>query len=231
MRSRFYLAPEPKVLKPEDVALYLGKRGTKKSRRAKELAERCMSSGQRVLALDPHDEWSVHGQESDQVVLGPLRTRYEAWEVLGELSLLEDPELCAAIVPGSRDPEEWAQSFVPIIDMALDVGDVTLFLEEMGTWGQYCVKQLNALALNSRHSRVAVVGISQRAYLISPTFRSQATHINSGLQTEPRDLAALEEVAGKDFAEAVRQLERGKWCHWRDDTGAPRPSPSRKQKP
>lgn len=229
--SPYFMAKPPEVLTPVDIYLGLGKRGSQKSNRAKALAERSMKAGQRVLAVDPHDEWSQKGRPSDQVKLGPLRQRYEAWELLTDLSLLEDPDLCAAAVPGSRDPEQWAKVFVPIMEMVQDVGDITLVLEEMGSWGLYCVNQLNALALNSRHSRVAVIGVAQRAFNVSLTFRSQATHINSGLQTEPADLKALEEVAGKDFAEAVRQLERGQWCHWRDDMGGSRPSPTRKKKP
>ncbi len=232
MSCDYFMAKPPKVLKPHDVALFLGKRGTLKSTRAKELAERCMAAGQRIIALDPHDEWSQLGRASDQVVLGPLTQRLETWEVACDLSLLEDPELCAAIVPASRDPEAWAQNFATVLEMALDVGDMTIFLEEQATWGEYCKKALDALALNSRHSRVALCGIGQRAYRVSLTFRSQATHINSGLQTEPADLDALAEVAGADFAEAVRQLERGQWCHWRDDMGGPvRPHTPRKKKP
>ncbi len=228
----YFMAPQPQVLESHDVALYLGKRNTRKSTRAKALAERCMGAGKRVVALDPHNEWSILGDDAQgEVRLGPMRQRLEAWQVLDAWNVLEEPELNAAIIPASRDPEQWAAVFAPIIEHVLDVGDIVLFMDEMGTWGQYCTNVLNALALNSRHSRVALCGVSQRAYLVTPTFRSQATHINSGLQTEPRDLNALEEVAGKDFAEAVRQLPRGKYCHWRDDLGATRPTTRRNTKP
>jgi hypothetical protein len=229
--SPYFMAPEPQELAPHDVALYLGKRGTRKSTRAKALSGRCMKRRRRVLALDPHDEWSIHGRESDQVILGPLRQRFDAWEVLAEPSILERDNLCAAIVPSEMDPEAWAAVFKPILLECLDIGDLDLFMDEVPSWAEYCEKTLNAVALNSRHSRMAVVAIGQRAKKFPLTFRSQATLINSGLQTEPADLAALEDVAGKDFAEAVRQLERGQYCQWRDDMGGPRPSTTRKKKP
>lgn len=231
--SPYFMAPEPEVLEPHDIALYLGMRGTRKSTRAKALAGRCMRKTRgarkhRVVALDPHDEWSIHGRASDQVILGPLVQRFDAWQVLADPSILERDNLCAAIVPAELDPEAWARVFEPILYELLEVGDVTVFMDEVPSWAEYCTKVLNAVALNSRHSRTPVAAVGQRAKKFPLTFRSQATHCNSGTQKEPQDLAALADLGGKDFADAVRQLERGQWCHWRADPGPTRPQPRRK---
>ncbi|HEX8702712.1 MAG TPA: hypothetical protein VF815_28010 [Myxococcaceae bacterium] len=216
MRS-YHMAPEPASLGSEDIALYLGKRKTRKSTRAKGLADRCFRRGrQRVLALDPHDEWSVHGRRSPEVILGTLTQRYEAWQVLANPRLLKEPRLNAAVVPSRADPESWGRTFEKVVQLALEEGDLVLFLEEFGSWAEYCLKTMNAAALNSRHQGVPMCAVSQRAKRIPLTFRSQATHINSGLQTEPEDLDALADVAGRDFAAAVERLPRGEYCHWRD---------------
>lgn len=230
--ASFYLAREPDSLVSEDVCLYLGKRKTRKSTRAKALFGRCVRKGrQRVLVLDPHDEYSIHGRASEEVILGPLRQRFEVWQLLAKPKLLNDVNLNAAVVPARADPESWARSFEKVLELALEEGDLVLGLEEFGTWAEHCTKALNAAAMNSRHQRVPLVAITQRAKKVPLTFRSQATHINSGLQSEPEDLDALADVAGRPFAEAVKRLARGEWCHWRDSPPEPQAGPHRRKKP
>lgn len=231
MSCPYRMAAEPKVLEGADVALYLGKRGTGKSTRAKALAGRCMRAGWNVVALDYHDEWSKHGHLTDQVTLGPLTQRLELWQVLADPDVILRPKrLCAAVVPSTRDPRAVAAGFARVMALVSERGETMLAADEVGTWGPFCQEELDTLACNSRHNTVPLVLVSQRAKKISLTTRSQSTHINSGLQTEPQDLDALAEVAGQAFADSVSQLGPFQWCHW-TDTGAtsPRP-PQRKRK-
>jgi hypothetical protein len=228
--ARYHQAPEPQRLSSEDIVLFVGKRKTRKSTRAKALADRCHKSRQRVLVLDPHDEWSIHGAKSPEVILGPCTQRFDAWQVLSQPRLLEDPRLFAAVVPASQAPEDWAKVFGKIVERSLEEGDLVLFLEEFGSWCEFVAKLMGAAALNSRHYGVPMVAVSQRAKRITINFRSQATHVNSGTQNEDDDLTALEELAGKPFAGIVKRLPRGEYAHWRDTPPEPQAGPHRRKR-
>jgi hypothetical protein len=230
--SPYFMAELPDgALLAEDVELYLGKRKTRKSTRAKARAGRALKAGQSVVALDYHDEWSQLGNDTDEVVLGPLKHKVEIWELLADPELLLGPSrLSLAVVPSTRDPRTVAAQFAQVMTLVCERGDTVLAADEVATWGPFCAEKLDEVACNSRHDRVPLILVGQRANKISLTTRSQATHINSGLQTDPTDLDALAEVAGQDFADAVRQLERGEYCHWRDvSTGDTRPTKPRKK--
>lgn len=210
----------------QDVVLFVGKRGTGKSTRAKEAARQCMVRKQRVLAFDPFDEWSQLGRPSKHVVLGPLTQRIEFLELLAEPEMLLSPDLAAALVPNTRDPEARGLMFSRLVDRIAEVAEdepdfeLVLFADEVGNWAAHASKALQVLAYESRHWGVGFAPVSQRMVHFGMA-RSQATQINSGRQDLPADVAALADVAGKEFADEVATLGPWEWRHWTDAISAP----------
>jgi energy-coupling factor transporter ATP-binding protein EcfA2 len=209
----------PPALEPEDVALYVGKRGSGKSTRAKQLLAAAMAAGQPCVAFDPHDEYSQEGRQSSQVRLGPLTQRMTVEQLAADPDALLEKRLSLAVVPEGLGPREKAEAFSALVDEVLDAGDVVLLADEVGQWGRYCAEQLDELACQSRHSGVPVVLVAQRLVQVPKTARTQATLVNSGRQDNPDDLAALADLAGEGFSEAVARLKRGECVQWVESEG------------
>ncbi|QRN92841.1 type IV secretion system DNA-binding domain-containing protein [Archangium violaceum] len=216
------------IIGDQDVVLFVGKRGTGKSTRAKAAAAGCMARRQRVIAFDPFDEWSQLGRATKHVTLGPLPQRLESWQLLADPELLHRPGLAAAIVPASRDPQERGVFFSRLVEAIGDAAEedsefsLVVFADEVGNWGQYARKALSIMACESRHWGAPFCPVMQRAVQLEKTARTQASQINSGRQDDPEDLDALAEVAGATFADEVSRLAPREWRHWTDAVDAPR---------
>ncbi len=214
----------PVIFEPHDVVLSIGKRGTGKSTRLKRAIEAALAAGQRVIVFDVLDEYSRHGRKRSSVELGPLRERMTV-EDLAELdvrAVLKETDLALAVVPSSKEPEEWAADFTALLQEVEEVGDLVLGTDELAVWGQFCSKSIDRAACTSRHwgdAGVALAFGSQRATGIPFTTRTQATQILSGLQDMPADLEALRDRCGERFAEEVSALRGHEFRHWRDTDG------------
>ncbi len=229
------------IFEPHDVVLSIGKRGSGKSTRLKEAIAAAMAAGQRVVVFDVLNEYSRHGRSRSSVTLGPLREKMTVDE-LAELdvrALLAEPDLSLAVVPTSKQPEEWAADFAALLEEVEEAGDLVLVADELAVWGQFCTKALDRAACTSRHwgdAGVALAFGSQRATGIPFTTRTQATQILSGLQDMPADLEALRDRCGERFAEEVGSLRGHEFRHWRDTDGrwerasANKPGQARKEK-
>lgn len=218
-------------LRSHEIHAFVGKRGSGKSTRAKELCQRLMDAGQRVVAFDPHDEYSEHGRASKQVRLGPLSQRMTMLELCEDESILDEPGLALAVVP-EGDPRELAKSVHELSEMVRDTGRVVLLLEELGMYGEFAADTLNELACQSRHDEVPLVFVAQRMVQVPKTARTQISTLNSGRQDDPADLRALADVAGPHFADAVALLGAGESLAWSDtDWTAPKSTavPPRKE--
>lgn len=209
-----------------DVAAIVGKRGTGKSTAAKALLARLLEEGARVVAVDPHDEYSREGVQTDHVTLGPLDDRVTMAELREHPEILADPYLSLA-VKSSIDPEVLAAEVAELIDLLVAHGPldskpeevgVLLVLEEMALLfgNRDAEKKLNILATQSRHWGMPVLFVAQRLVHVPLTARSQLSILLSFRQDQPADLAALEDLAGRAFVDQVRQLGRGEWRLWRD---------------
>jgi hypothetical protein len=230
------------VLQPHDVVLQVGKRGSGKSTRQKAALAKAMEAGQRVLAFDVLDEYSQHGRTRSSVVLGPLTHRLTTEELAEQLAsgndVLLEERLALAVVPSSKDPEEWAADFAALLEEVEEVGDLVLAADELAVWAQFCGKAIDRAACTSRHwgdEGVALMLGSQRATGIPFTTRTQATQILSGLQDMPADLEALGDRCGERFAAEVAALKEHAFCHWRDTDGRweqrpNKPGPARRRK-
>lgn len=213
---------------PSTVAVCIGKRGTGKSTCAKRLLAAALDDGLRVLAWDPHDEYSRHGRESGQVRLGPLDDRATFAELLLRPELLDAPNLSLAVVPRAR-PEEMAEDFAIFVPMVAATGGLLVCVEEVGLFEEFARSDLNLLATQSRHWEVPLLMVAQRATQIPKTARTQITNLVSFRQDNPDDLRALSDLAGEDFAAAVSRLGRGEHRTWRDSIPAARAAATRKE--
>jgi len=206
-------------LASSDVVLVLGKRGSGKSHAAKQLIAAELDAGARVVAFDPHDEYSRHGRKTSEVTLGPLEQRCTVAELEQRPELLDSRKLSLAVVPSVRKGPELAEEFETVSGMVTSTGRVTFVADEVGEYSDHAAEELKSLATQSRHYLVPLVLVAQRATQVPKTARSQASRILCGRQDEPDDLAALEKrtrLTAPDFAARVSRLPRRQLLEWRD---------------
>lgn len=206
-------------LEAHDVVLIVGKRGSGKSFRAKQLFGEAMAAGERVCVFDPHDEYSVHGHKTDQVNLGPLRKRCTVDELLDNRALLDDPKLSLAVVPRMRPRKALAQDLADVSTQVQLAGRITFGMDEVGEYNDIAEDDLISLATQSRHYSVPVVYIAQRMVQVPLTARAQTSILLCGTQSNPADLDALKLLTGSPtFAAQVSRLPRRTLLEWRDPT-------------
>jgi energy-coupling factor transporter ATP-binding protein EcfA2 len=211
----------------------VGKTGMGKSTLMKELARREMKAGQRVVAFDPHDEYSVEGIKTDAVELGPLTRRVTVAELVDLLAdgdeLLADPRLALAVVPEGEDAEEIAEEFKLVANFVKNAGNLTFLVDELGDFQECAQFALNRVVTGYRKFGVAVVYGAQRMVQIPKTSRTQLSDIVSFLQDDDEDLAALvRRTRLEGFDAEVLNLTVGQFKHWRDTRGAPAASHRRR---
>ena len=206
-------------LAPSDVVLVLGKRGSGKSHAAKQLLAQELDAGARVVAFDPHDEYSQRGVKTSEVTLGPLTHRVSVAELEAKPELLDAKKLALAVVPSARKGPELAAEFETVAELATATGRVTFLADEVGEYSHHAQEELISLATQSRHYGMPLVLVAQRATQVPKTARSQASRILCGRQDEPDDLAALEKrtrLSDPTFAARVSRLPKRQLLEWRD---------------
>lgn len=205
-------------LEAHDVVLIVGKRGSGKSYRAKELIAEQLAAGVRVCFFDPHDEYSQKGQASDQVNLGPLKNRCTVDELLDSRGkLLNDPKLSLAIVPRMRPRKALAEDLADVATQVQLARNVVFGCDEVGEYSDIANDDLISLATQSRHYSVPVVFVAQRMVQVPLTARSQTSILFCGVQSNPADLDALRLLTGSpSFSADVSRLPRRRLLEWRD---------------
>lgn len=209
---------EPKGLDlvARDRVLVVGKTGFGKSTFLKKLLAQLMRKKRRLLFGDYQDEYSVLGEVNEQRTLGPLLQRVTLDELLELPELLDNEELAMAVVM-RRDPEEAAEDFSDLVDLAESTGDLVLGFDEVGMFEEHCRKRMHYVATQSRHWNVPLILASQRMVDIHPKARSQASHLISFHQDNPADIRAIEVLTlSEEFAASVPLLDVGQHKHWRD---------------
>jgi hypothetical protein len=120
-----------------------------------------------------------------------------------------------------------------LCDLQRAAGNLVSVWDEVGDYTESGNDALQRLARNGRHQGIACVFISQCAVEIPKRVRRQATRIVSFIQSEPSDLAALEEKCGEQFANEAREWRRGRppalWCL--PSLEAPQPTKKEKANP
>jgi hypothetical protein len=207
------------MLLAHEVRAYVGKRGSRKSTRAKETVGECLKAGQRVIFFDPHNEYAQDGHASDEVVLGPLPSSRELWHVLADPTELVEGDTSFAVVPESLEEDDLARGFDELARLAYEAGDLVFGADELVLYfmSARVQKRINFLATQGRHPKVPLILAAQRMVHIPLTARTQITELDTGKQDDPDDLAAIAKRCGKDFAEKVPRLKRGERLVWRDE--------------
>jgi len=207
------------MLAAHEVRAYVGKRGSRKSTMAKQALGECLKAGQRVIVFDPHREYAQDGHASDEVILGPLPSSRELWEVLADPSELREGDTSFAVVPESLEEDDLARGFDELARHAYEAGDLVFAADELVLYfmSGRVQKRLNFLATQGRHAKVPLVLAAQRMVHIPLTARTQLTMVDTGKQDDPDDVAAIAKRCGKDFAEQVPKLKRGVRLVWQDE--------------
>ena len=206
-------------LQSHEVNFYVGKRGSGKSTRAKEKLGACLAAGQRVIVFDPHNEYSQRGHASEEVVLGPLPSVREFWELRADPTELMEGTASFAVVPGSLKKADVAAAFCWLAEHVYEAGDLVFGTDECVLyWESHNAQEaFNFLATQGRHPRVPMVIAAQRVVHLPYTARTQVTLLDTGKQDDPEDVAALAKRCGRDFAEKVPRLKRRERLVWTDE--------------
>jgi hypothetical protein len=207
------------MFRAHEVKLYVGKRGSRKSTMLKEALGECLKAGQRVVVFDPHREYAQDGEASDEVILGPLPSTRELWELMADDSELLEGDTSFAVAPESLRPADIAKAFTWLAWKAYEAGDLVFAADELVLFWQSHEAQeaMNFIATQGRHRKVPLGLAAQRMTHVPYTTRTQATEVDTGKQDDPEDVAALAKRCGKDFAEKVPKLKRGDRLVWRDE--------------
>lgn len=213
----------------------VGKTGTGKSRRVKDILRQWGERGVRIVAIDVCDEYSRegqprHGMECD----GTLRQRVTFKALLANPALLKDARLSLSVVPNDRSPRSMAHTFVTVLAMLREIGKpVVLVVDETARWADpsadrglkpnRCLQartELEACATMDRKNGIALVVVSQSAAHIPIDVRRQSDTWLCFLQDDPSDLEAMEMRLGKEKAAEVSRLGLYAFEVWRDSTHA-----------
>lgn len=207
------------MLRAHEVHAYVGKRGSGKSTRAKELLGQCLKAGQRVVVFDPHDEYSQLGRASEEVVLGPLPARRELWELMADEAELREGTASFAVVPDSLRKADVSKAFAWLAWRAYEAGDLVFGADELVLFWESGEAQeaMNFVATQGRHQKVPLVLAAQRVVHVPYTTRTQVTLLDTGKQDDPDDVQAIAKRCGREFAEDVPRLKRGERKVWRDE--------------
>lgn len=226
--------------RPSTRMVVVGKTGTGKSYRVKEIVRGWLDRGVRVVAIDVCDEYSRQAMPrgGSMTAEGPLRQRATLAQVVANPALLKDARLSLAVVPNDlHSPRAMAHTFLVVEQMLRAIGKPTVIVvDEVGRWtnpGADTGKPnkchlariaLEGLATTGRKDGVALVTVSQSAAHIPANVRRQSDEWLAFLQDDPTDLEAMTDRLGKEKAAEVSCLGRFQFVHWRDATHAATPT-------
>jgi hypothetical protein len=196
-------------MEPHDVAMVVGVRGFGKTY--------CATHGfilphkGRVIAWDPLNS----------------RDSFPLERVTLDEFLDMDPEDKGLRVAVRPDPTQWDDingEFCDFIDCVAKMRDAMLVVDEIGFFEYNARRKLEKFTVVSRHYRIPVLLVAQRATQIPVTAREQATVIVSYWQNRPEDIKALAERMGP-AAENISKLKRFKAIAWTQEGGTQKRKP------
>lgn len=217
--------PESKMrpFESRTVAVECGLRGSRKSSRGKAIIQRERKAGWPIIAIDPHDEHSVHGFERPgEVILGslPMRLTWDGFWAARK-DIIDLPDLGVAII-ANGPAEETAEHLSDLADQLESTGGILVAFDELHRYAQAAQTTINRLAMESRKWRCPLLFITPRAKHIPADARTQVTDVESGTQRHELDMEALEDMGcGRDFAERVPLLPLGESIYWSDSHQLP----------
>lgn len=212
----------------------VGKPDMGKSSHVKRLVKGWLTKGLRVVAFDPHDEYSSKGNPQRLVDLGPLRQRLTARELAMKPQALLEPRLSLAVV-ASEHPRDAARGFLLLSRLVKAAGKpCVVVVDEVGLWTNAArhpachaaAAELCAVAIGDRKKGVSLVVVGQRMSQVPSEVRSTLTDVHAFLQDQAADLEAIEDRCGPQFAGEVSQLRQFHHAAWSDVATTPQKSPT-----
>lgn len=160
-------------------------------------AAKLTKSARRVLYFDPYGDYHK--------AAGAVEFTVD--ELLASPEVLEKPRFKISVRPSTEDDKDTAYDLDRVVNLARDIGEMVVVLDEVGDYALYGQRTLNKLFRNGRHDGIVTVLVSQVATDIPRTCRRIATRIYSFLQTDPADLDALREKCGEEFVAKILAMK------------------------
>ncbi|HYO65132.1 MAG TPA: type IV secretory system conjugative DNA transfer family protein [Archangium sp.] len=211
----------------------LGRTGRGKSYLLKDLMRQWLELGHPVVAWDPEDELSQHGDRTITTELGPLRDRCTVSELLADPDrYLLRPDVSVAIVPDNPDEEDaevLARQFIAITKWvrlrsqrgkAAGQKPLVLVLEEVGAWANpdkppatvaKAIKRLTTIATRWRKRGMVMMLCAQIMPLVPRAARSQVSKWVVFQLPQSIDRNLLGRETSDDFAALTEKLDKGEF--------------------
>lgn len=188
--------------KKNAISLAVGRKGCGKSTLAKAL----MKGSKRLIVLDPQCEYDIGLQ---------VNNFNQFTEAIQKYRFSEDVKI--RYFP--QDKKDSKFMFSLICDIVYDFADVTFVIEELGYFmsATSFPASFARLVMGSRHQRVNIIGVTQRATKIPRDLRSQADVIYTFQQIEPGDVKYISEFMDLKNVNRVRGLTNHNFIEWLPD--------------
>lgn len=190
------------IIKKNAISLVVGRKGCGKSTLAKALAK----GVKRLIILDPQSEYDVGLR---------VNNFNQFTEALQKYRFNDDVKI--RYFP--QDKKDAKFMFSLICDVVYDFADVTFLIEELGYFmsATSFPASFARLVMGSRHQRVNIIGVTQRATKIPRDLRSQADVIYTFQQVEPGDVKYISEFMEMRNVNRVRSLTNHNFIEWLPD--------------
>lgn len=190
------------IIKKNNISLIVGRKGCGKSTLANALA----AGKKRLIILDPQSEYDV----------GLRVVNFDQFtEAIQKYRFAEDVKI--RYFP--QDKKDSKFMFSLVCDVVYDFADVTFLIEELGYFmsATSFPASFARLVMGSRHQRISIIGVTQRATKIPRDLRSQADVIYSFQQVEPGDVKYISEFMEMKSVSRVKSLSNHNFIEWLPD--------------
>lgn len=188
--------------KTNKIDIVVGRRGCGKTTLAKNL----IRSARRLIILDPMCEYNIGIRVNNfsQFAATVLRYRFN-----DDVKITYFPQ----------DELDIHYIFKRICNVIYEFKNVTFVVEELGLYmgATSFPASFKRLVMGSRHQRVNIIGITQRATDIPRNLRSQADSVATFQQTEPGDIEYISKFMNAEKIKLISNLKVGHYLEWRPD--------------
>lgn len=192
----------PAHIKKNTVHLAVGRKGTGKSTLATTLAK----GARRLIILDPQGEYDIGVRVNSFSQFSDMLLRYRFSE---DIKIRYFPQ----------DKLDIKLIFAEVCNAVYDFSDVTFLIEELGYFmsATSFPATFARLVMGSRHQRINIIGVTQRATKIPRDLRSQADAVYTFQQVEPLDIKYISEFMDLKNAARVKSLTDHHFIEWLPD--------------
>ena len=189
-------------VKKNDITLIVGRKGCGKST----LAGSLIKTARRLVVLDPQCEYEIGVKVNNFHDFADMVSRYR---------FSEDFKICY-FPQDMTNRKKW---FDVICGVVYNAGNLTFVVEELGIFmsATSFPEEFAKLVMTSRHKRISIIGITQRATKIPRDLRSQADRIYTFHQVEPIDLKYISEFMEMENVNRIKSLTNHNYILWLPD--------------